>query len=196
MAAPVKVNFKVYQGSTFEEVLRWETSTKVYKTITAIPKAAPMVVTAVGHGIPVGWRATINNVLGMKEVNSLGYITATGTTTDSVTFNAINAVGFTEYVSGGILEYNLPHDLVGYTARMQVREKLTSTTAVLELTTENSGIVIDAVTTKTITISIPAATTQTFGFKSAVYSIELISPLGVVIPFVYGSLVLDQEITR
>ena len=29
MTSPVKLNFKVYQGSTFKEVLRWESSTKV-----------------------------------------------------------------------------------------------------------------------------------------------------------------------
>jgi hypothetical protein len=196
MAAPVKVNFKVYQGSTFEEVLRWETSTKVYKPITAVPNAAPLVVTAVAHGAPIGWRAKISNVVGMKEVNNLDYITITGSTTDTVTFNAINAVGFSTYTSGGILEYNLPHDLVGYTARMQVREKLTSTVVLLELTTANAGIVIDATTAKTITIKISAAITETFTFKSAVYSLELISPGGTVTPFVYGSLVLDQEITR
>ena len=60
MTAPVKTNFKIYQGSTFTEVLRWESYTKVYKTITNITKTAPVVITAIGHGMPVGWRAKVS----------------------------------------------------------------------------------------------------------------------------------------
>ena len=62
MSAPVKLNFKIYQGSTFKEVLRWETSTKVYKPISSITKAAPMVISSTAHGIPVGWRTKVTNV--------------------------------------------------------------------------------------------------------------------------------------
>lgn len=194
MATPVKKNFKVYQGSTFNEILRWESSTKVYKNITTITKAAPMVVTAVAHGLVAGWRCTVSNAGGMKEVNSLGYIQATAVTTDTITFNAINAAGFTAYTSGGILEYNQPESLASYTARMQIRAKVSSTDVLLELTTLNGRIVIDDAT-KIITINIPATTTETFTFKSAVYSLELISG-ATVLPLIYGSLTLDTEITR
>ena len=38
MAAPIKLNFKVYQGSTFSETLRWESATRVYVPITNISK--------------------------------------------------------------------------------------------------------------------------------------------------------------
>ena len=194
MTAPVKKNFKIYQGSTFNEILRWESSTKVYKPITAITKAAPMVVTAVGHGLVAGWRAKISNVVGMKEVNSEEYLVATEITNDTATFNGVNAAGYTTYTSGGILEYNMPVPLSGYTGRMQIRASLNSSTVILELTTENSLLVIDDAT-KTITINIPASTTQTFTFKSAVYSLELVSGV-TVIPFIYGNLTLDTEVTR
>lgn len=194
MTAPVKKNFKIYQGSTFNEILRWESSTKVYKPITAITKAAPMVVTAVGHGLVAGWRAKISNVVGMKEVNSEEYLVATEITNDTATFNNVNAAGYTAYVSGGILEYNMPVPLNGYTGRMQIRASVNSSTIILELTTENSLLVIDDAT-KTITINIPASTTQTFTFKSAVYSLELVSG-ATVIPFIYGNLTLDTEVTR
>lgn len=194
MTAPVKKNFKIYQGSTFNEILRWESSTKVYKPITAITKAAPMVVTAVGHGLVAGWRAKISNVVGMKEVNSEEYLVATEITNDTATFNNVNAAGYTAYVSGGILEYNMPVPLNGYTGRMQIRASVNSSTVILELTTENSLLVIDDAT-KTITINIPASTTQTFTFKSAVYSLELVSG-ATVIPFIYGNLTLDTEVTR
>ena len=195
MAIPSKQNWKLYQGSTFTEVLRWESATKVYKTITNITQAAPMVVTAVGHGVPTGWRTKITNVGGMKDINSTStYQIVTGTTTDTLTYNAINAVGFSAYTSGGILEYNAPTSLSGVTARMQIREKNTSITTIDELTTENGRIIIDD-TLKTITISIPASITAAYTFKSAVYSMELVSG-AVVTPFISGNITLDTEITR
>lgn len=69
MPSPIKLNLKVYQGATFREPLRWESSTKVYKPISGITKSAPIVINAVGHGIPVGWRTKVTNVakfLGLK----------------------------------------------------------------------------------------------------------------------------------
>ncbi len=195
MAAPVKLNFKIYQGSTFKESLRWETSTKVYKAITGITKAAPIVITAAGHGVPVGWRIKVTNVNGMKEINSSDtYHTVTSTTTDTITLNAVNSLAYTDYTSGGVVEYNEPRSLTGVTARMQIREKLTSTTAIDELTTENGGIVIDTVN-KTITIVISATDTAAYTFSTAVYSMELIDGTEVI-PFIYGNITLDKEITR
>lgn len=195
MVAPVKINFKIYQGSTFKEVLRRETATKIYKPITAITKAAPVVITAVAHGIPVGWRAKVTNVLGMKEINSSDtYHTVTETTTDTITFNAVNSLAFTDYTSGGVVEYNQPFDLTGITARMQIRAKLADTTVIHEMTTENGGIIIDN-TYKTITMVIDATTTAAFTFSSAVYSMELIDGTDVI-PFLTGNLTLEKEITR
>lgn len=194
MADPQKVNFKIYQGSTFTEVLRYESSVKVYVPISAVFKSAPMQVTANAHGMVAGWRCKISNVVGMTEVNSLDYIVATDVTTNDLTFNDVNSVGFKDYTSGGILEYNDPINLTGMTARMQLREKLASTDIIDEYTTENGMIVLDN-TTKTITINVPAATTALYTFKSAVYSMELVSG-PTVLPFIYGSITLDKEITR
>jgi hypothetical protein len=191
---PTKVNFKIIQGSTFSEVLRYESDIKVYTPITAVFKTAPMSLTATAHGMVAGWRAKISNVLGMTEVNNLDWIVATSVTNDSATFNSINAAGFKDYTSGGILEYNQPVTLSGLTARMQIREKLTSTSIIQELTTENGMIALDNVA-KTIVLQIPATTTATYTFKAAVYSLELVSG-SIIIPFIYGNVTLDKEITR
>jgi len=196
MAAPVKLNFKVYQGSTFREVLRWESSTKTYTPITAITKTAPVVVTATNHGMPAGWRAKITGVLGMKEINdSETYRVATAVTSNTVTFNAVNATNYTAYTSGGILEYNTPVDLLNYTARMQIRSKLTSDAVILELTTANGGVVIDN-TAKTVTILMSAAQTAALNFSTAVYSLELVLSGTEVVPFCGGTLTLVPEVTR
>ena len=194
---PVKLNYKIYQGSTFNEVLRWESSTKVYKTISSITKTAPVVITTTEpHEVPDGWRVKITNVLGMKEINSdTNYNVVSNTTASTLEINDINAVGFTAFTGGGVLEYNKPTDLTGFTARMQIREKITSAEVILSLTTENSGIVINN-TTKTITLNISATDTASLNFTTAVYSLELVSPTGVVTPFINGNISLVQEVTR
>lgn len=194
MTAPVKLNFKIYQGSTFAETLRWESDVKVYVPIVNISRTAPMVVTATAHGVPQNWRVKITNALGMKEANTSDYITATTVAENTLTFNAINALSYTTYISNGVLEYNQPIDLTGYTARMQIREKLSSTAVVKELTTENSGITIDPVN-YTISINISAVDTALFNFKTAVYSLELVKA-DVVLPFIYGVITLESEVTR
>lgn len=196
MSSPVKLNFKVYQGATFNEVLRWESSKKIYKPITNVTQAAPCVVTATTHGVPDGWRVKITNVGGMTELNSVeNYIQATKLTADTIELNSINAVGYKAYTSGGILEYNEPVNLTGYTARMQLREKVDSTTVIDEITTANNGIVIDE-TNSRITLYISAIDTAAYTFTSAVYSLELISPTLEVTPLANGTLTLVKEVTR
>ena len=196
MAAPIKLNLKVYQGSTFKQILRWESATKVYVPITNITKSAPIVITAPAHGVPVGWRARVTNVNGMKEVNLLDYNIATSTTTDTVTFNQVNSLAFTTYTTGGVLEYNQPASIASLRARMQIREKLTSSTFIHEMTTDNGGIVFDN-TAKTITLFIDDTTTAGFSFTSAVYLLEFENVnTGETTPFAKGSVSLELEVTR
>lgn len=195
MAAPIKLNLKIYQGSTFTQVLRWESSTKIYVPITNISKSAPVVITVPNHQIPVGWRAKVTNAGGMKEINLLDYNIVTAVEQDTVTFNQVNSLGFTPYTTGGVLEYNKPVPIQGLTARMQIREKLTSPTYVHELNTTNGGIVFDN-TLKTITLNIPDEVTATFNFTSAVYTLEFGSVNGDTYTFARGSISLDKEVTR
>ena len=195
MATPTKVNFKVYQGSTFKEILRWESSSKAYAPITGITKAAPMVITSANHTIPAGWRVKVTNVAGMTDINSSdNYQTVSSITTNTLVFNDVNSLAFKDYTSGGVLEYNVPNNLAAVTARMQIRPSAASDTIIDTLTTENGKIIVDN-TAKTITILVDAITTAGYTFQTAVYSMELIVS-GEVIPFIYGNLSLEKEITR
>lgn len=195
MTAPVKLNLKIYQGATFREVLRWESSTKVYKPISSISKSAPVYITAVAHNVPEGWRVKITNVLGMKEINSSDlYHQVSNTSLDTFEINNINALGYADYISGGVVEYNQPVSLAGVTARMQVREKIDSDTVLLELTTENSGVIIND-TLKTVTILVTAAQSEGITWSSAVYSLELINGSEVT-QFINGSVQVVKEVTR
>lgn len=193
---PTKINFKLYQGSTFNEIIRWESSTKVYRPITAITKAAPAVISSANHGIPPGWRVLITDVLGMKEINSSDtYRVASVTGTDEITLNDVNAASFSTYTSGGVITYNAPVSLVGYTARMQIRATLTSDTVLDTLTTENSRILLDT-ENNTITLTIPATDTALYSWSSGVYSLELESSSGVVTTIANGNVTLVKEVTR
>lgn len=196
MSSPAKVNFKLYQGSTFNEVLRWESSVKSYKPITAIAKSAPLVVTSTAHGIPAEWRVRFTNILGMTELNnSETYYKVTSTAANTITVNDINSLSFKEYVSGGVIEYNTPVDLTGYTARMQIRSKIDDATVIQELTTSNGAIIINN-TNKTITLNIIAEVTAAYIFSTAVYSLEMVSSGGQVTPFCNGTITLVKEVTR
>lgn len=196
MAAPAKVNLTIYQGSTFSEVLRWEGPTKIYKPITNITQAAPAIITCTAHGAPNGWRVKVTNVVGMKEINSSDtYKKATSQDVNSIELNEINSVGYTAYTSGGILEYNQPYSLSGYTARMQIRAKLESTEVLVSLTTENAGIVLDN-TNKTITLTLSATATALYTWISGVYSLELVSAAGVVTTLISGNINVKKEVTR
>ena len=196
MTAPTKLNFKMYQGSTFTEVIRWESSTKVYKPITSITKAAPVVITANSHGIPLGWRTKVTNAGGMTQINDTeNYYQVTGLTTNSITINSVNSLGYGEHTANtGVLEYNEPVPLVGFTARMQLRPSVTSVTIIDQYTTENGIIVLDTALS-TITIAVPATQTAGYGFSTAVYSLELVGGTQVY-QLITGTITLVQEVTR
>lgn len=195
---PAKLNFKVYQGSTFLQQLRWESETKTYIPITSITKTAPVQITVQSAVSlpPVGWRVRVTNVLGMKEINMSEdtYQILTSKNNAVIELNSINSIAYSTYTSGGILEFNTPVNLSNYTARMQIRKKLKDSDVVLSLTTENNGIVLDN-NAKTITINITAAQTAAFTFNSAVYDLEFVTG-NTVTRFAEGNLLLQQEVTR
>lgn len=194
---PVKLNLKIYQGATFMQSLKWESSTKVYKPITEITKTAPVVITAPAHEIPVGWRARVTNVVGMKEINCSDgeFYIVTDTTPDTVTINSVNAVGYGTYTSGGILEYNAPVSLDNFTARMHIRETLDSEDIIVSLSTENDMIVIDNLY-KTITLVLPESVTKDLTISTGVYNLELIGPDNVVYSLAAGNVTVVREVTR
>jgi hypothetical protein len=79
---------------------------------------------------------------------------------------------------------------------MQIREKLTSSTFVHEMTTENGGVIFDT-TYKTITLFIDDTTTAGFSFNSGVYLLEFENTIsGETTPFAKGSVSLEREVTR
>jgi len=193
---PARLNLTVYQGSTLTEVLRWESSTKSYAVITGISKTAPVVITAPGHGIPSEWRVKLSNIGGMIELNTGDeYHQVSDITTNTFTINSVNSTGYKLYTTGGIVEFNTPINLTGYTARMQIRESINNPVVVHELTTANGGITFNT-SNYSITLNIPASVTTGFTFMSAVYSLEVVSSGGLVSTLTVGNVGLVKEVTR
>ena len=95
-------------------------------------------------------------------------------------------------------------DLTGYTARMSIREEVTSPDPViLSLTTENSRITLGSVgspVSYNIKLSITAADTTAFVTNNEKqvwhYDLELVSGSGVVKRLIEGKFIVHPQVTR
>jgi tRNA threonylcarbamoyladenosine modification (KEOPS) complex Pcc1 subunit len=85
--------------------------------------------------------------------------------------------------------------LTGFTARMQIRQNVSASSALLTATTENGKIDIVDDQGKII-ISLSATDTAALNFNTAVYDLELISSASEVTRLVGGTITLSLEVTR
>lgn len=189
----------IQQGKTFRKVVRWETTPIVYREISSIAKSAPIYIGCASHGIPDGWRAAIVSVKGMSQANAKNtpprdsdYYPVTVVDANTIEFNNINASEFSDYKSGGYIQFNTPVDLAGYTARLIVKQNIGGT-ALLSLTTENGGIVIDN-TSRKISLYISASDTEGFTWTKGIYELEMISSGGDVTSLLRGNVTVTKEI--
>jgi hypothetical protein len=86
-------------------------------------------------------------------------------------------------------------NLTGYTARMQIRRRKSSTDVEHSATTSNGGIALGGAL-GTVTVTIPANVTEDFAFNSGVYDLELVASDNVVTRFVEGAVEVSKEVTR
>lgn len=197
-------NLTILQGKTFSRVVRWEALPFVYKAITAITKAAPAVVTSPAHGAPDGWRVAVVSAKGMTEINASNppkdreFKKATRVDADTISLNDVNASEYSTYESGGYVQYYTPVDLAGFTARMQIKDKVGGTVLassdVDDLPLNIITIAIDN-TLKTITVTISATNTAAIVWKKGVYDLEMISAGGEVTALLSGEVEVVFEVT-
>ena len=88
-----------------------------------------------------------------------------------------------------------PIDITGCTARMQVREEVESTAALLELTTENGRIALGG-TAGTVDMLVDADTTAAITWSGGGFDLEIMHPGGGVKRLAPGSLCVSPEVTR
>ena len=89
---------------------------------------------------------------------------------------------------------NVPVNLTGFTAAMQLRQNYNSDTAALTLTTANGGITIVGAT-GTVTISATATQTGALDPGFYVYDLELISGANIS-RLIQGQLTVAEQVTR
>jgi hypothetical protein len=77
-----------------------ETADGASKTITAITKANPCVVTSATHGLAVGTVVVISGVVGMTELNGRAAV-ITAQDTNTFTLGGIDSTNYTTYGSAG-----------------------------------------------------------------------------------------------
>ena len=205
MSCDTPIDFCVRAGATFSHILRWETLPVVYKAITGIAQTAPVRITCPAHEVTDGWRVAIVSVKGMTQINAQSPTPRTGDyrpanvlDSNTIELNAVNAANFSAYTSGGYVQYNTPVDLSLCTARMKIKDAIDGT---LLASTESADAPLNTITIsldnvyKTITITIPAATTAGFSWLTGVYDIEIQAPSGVVTALLAGTISVTPEIT-
>lgn len=192
----MKLDLTTAQGSTFEQTTFWETPPLVYRAITGISLNGPVRVTAPGHGLLDGYRTAVVEVQGTTELNATHtpfldeeYYVATVLDADTVEFNALPAIDFTTYRSGGFLVYYTPKSMAGYTARMTIKDKVGGTT--LLALTSPSAIAIGT----SIVVTISAAQTAALSVGRWVYDLEMVSPGGFVTKLLTGFFRVTPEVT-
>lgn len=90
---------------------------------------------------------------------------------------------------------SVPVDLTGCTAKMQVRLKLDTPTTLLELTTENGGIVLGGIM-GTITRYISDENTSLITWKTGVYDLKIMYPDGTTVRKISGTVTVSMGVTR
>lgn len=85
----------------------------------------------------------------------------------------------------------------GFSARMQVRRTIESDSFMLELTTENLGLIINPIEGQINVLEIFAEDSVTASIAhSGVYDLEIISTDGIVSRILQGAFELSLEVTR
>lgn len=196
------MDITIKQGKTFTLTLKYGQPQFAVKAITGVTKSGQAVVTATGHGLTVDWPVWVVGVAGMDQLNHTSdelrdacaayyayYVDANSLRLD------VDTTRFNAYTSGGEVLYHPPVNLTGFTARMQIRETVESTTVLHSLTTENGGITLGGAA-GTIALTISATDTAAFTFDTAVYDLEVVSGGGVVTEIASGAVLLTDEVTR
>lgn len=184
------------QGATFRKGWAQYEGDDVVKSIASISLGYPTTFTVMAHGLPTG-------VIPVGIVNVTKLETSTVDPADRViarkvdvnTFTVdVDSSDFTAYVSGGYLVYTPPKDLTGYTARAQLKKKVTSEDVIWELS-DSDGITLGG-TEGTIDIEISAERTADVVFSKTFMQVELIAPDGTVERPIDVKFVLSKEVTK
>lgn len=175
MSAPT-YDIEIIKGKTFAQTYLYASERVAFKPITGSPQAASYRVTVAGHGVPDGWPVRIEGVRAPAELNTIEgvYLLATVIDEDTIEFNGLNGSEWKAYSSGGVLAYNEPALLTGWTARAQARTKIGGPVLFAwhsdPATTPDGLITIDGAA---LTLHVDAVTAAALDWARAFYEIEI-----------------------
>jgi len=202
MPAARELDIDIRRGETFSLAVRWETEPWLYAAIASISLTAPVLITSAAHTIPTGWNVAVVGAKGLTELNakhnppkSADMRRATVVSSTQIEFNEISAAEFCAHQAAtGYLAWLTPHALAGYTARMQIKDRVGGTVLHSMTSAVDGGISIND-SERVIELLINEPITAAFAWSSGVYDLELISPGGVVTPLLEGSVTVGAEVT-
>ena len=202
MAAALQHDIELRRGATFVLPVRWETTPWLYAAIASISLTAPVAITSAAHTIPDGWNVAVVDAKGLTQLNAKNnppkdsdMRRATVVSATQIQFNEISAAAFGKHQAGsGYLAWLTPHTLTGYTARMQIKDRIGGTVLASLTSLPGGGIVLDDAG-KVIEITITAEQSEAFAWTSAVYDLELVSAAGKVTPLLEGAASVSGEVT-
>lgn len=194
---PKNVPLTIYQGSTFRHPFYWYAEDEVVKTITAISRTYPTLITAAAHGLPT--TAVPASIIGVPDWLATGlkltdrhYATKVSTDTFSVPIDGTDQDAYDGV--GGRLIYNAPMALgSGWTARMQIRASADDATVLAEFT-DVAGITLGD--DGSIVVEGADDVTLLLDFTSAVYDLELEDVDGITYRVAEGRVTLSTHVTK
>lgn len=171
----------IVKGSTYRDVLRWASGDCVFKACT-IQATAPLRLTCTAHGIPDGWYVYVE---GSKDIPEATQYPVKVIDADTLEISCLNGTKFK--TGSAVVRFNDPVDLTGYTAAMQIKDKVGGTVLLTPTITVDN-------TTKTITREISATATAAITWKKGVFDLEM-SNAGFVIKIDSGTVAVQSEVT-
>lgn len=195
-------DISIRRGSSRRIVVRWETEPYLFAAISSITRAAPAVLnTQQPHGLPDGWNVAVVDAQGMTQLNAKSnppkptdFRRARVRSTTQIEFNDTSSALFGAHrANTGFLQWLTPHDLLGYQARMDIKDRVGGT-VLLSLTSANSRILVSD-SEKTITLVFQPADTNDVPWSTGVYDLEMVAPGGFVTPILSGSFELTTQVT-
>lgn len=202
MAAALQHDIEIRRGATFVLPVRWETEPWLYAAIASIALTAPVAITSAAQTIPDGWNVAVVDAKGLTQLNAKNnppkasdMRRATVVSSTVIQFNEISAAAFGKHTqSTGYLAWMTPHSLAGYTARMQIKDRVGGTVLLSLTSAVDGGITLDD-TGKVIEITITAEQAEAITWTSGVYDLELVSSGGVVTALLEGAVTVSTEVT-
>lgn len=179
------VPITITRGKTFEFGFLYAEDELLYLPITAMPSTAPVRLTIVGHGVPDGWPVQVRCVKSPAELNSgedESYI-ARVIDADTIELNAVNAHCWKAFSGSGLLVFNKPMQLTGWSCRAQVRDRVGGEVLFTwhsdPAESPDEEIEVDLAHSAFV-LKMDAATAAALEWKRGKYDVEAIAPGGEV----------------